>query len=259
VKDGGMGEKDIYKVLIPENVQNYKGLKSRKIEGKKPEVPVVALDLKPVILRVRVLNEKGEVMNAKLSVKSRENDTEVGSKQMATGIYQSSLSNGSAQDYIVSIEAEGYMFRNVDITVPAMQGQEQLIQKDIGMARLEIGFQAILRNIYFEFDKAVFRTESYTELNRLERMLKENPAFRIEISGHTDFIGADEYNKDLSHRRATAVVNYLIRKGIDASRLTAHGYGEEKPLATNDDEREGRELNRRTEFRVLGDNKITNR
>jgi outer membrane protein OmpA-like peptidoglycan-associated protein len=178
---------------------------------------------------------------------------------MATGIYQSSLSNASAQVYIVSVEADGYMFRNVDVTVPGMQGQEQLIQKDITMAKLEVGFQAILRNIYFEFDKAVFKTESYPELNRLERMMKENPAFRIEIAGHTDFTGGDEYNKELSHRRATAVVNYLIRKGIDASRLMAQGYGEEKPLATNDDEKEGRELNRRTQFKVLGGNIITSR
>ncbi len=259
VKDGGMGEKDIYKVMIPENVQDYKGLKSRKIEGKKPGLPVVALNLQPVTLRVRILNEKGEVMNAKLSVKSKEIDTELGTRQMATGIYQSSLSNAGTQDYIISVEADGYMFRNVDVTVPAMQGQEQLVQKDITMAKLEVGFQAILRNIYFEFDKAVFKTESYPELNRLERMMKENPAFRIEIAGHTDFVGGDEYNKELSHRRATAVVNYLIRKGIDASRLTAQGYGEEKPLATNDDEKEGRELNRRTQFKVLGDNKITSR
>jgi outer membrane protein OmpA-like peptidoglycan-associated protein len=259
VKDGGMGEKDIYKVLIPENVQDYKGLKSRKIEGKKLSLPVVALNLQPVTLRIRILNEKGEVMNAKLSVRSKEIDTELGTKQMATGIYQSSLSNASAQVYIVSVEADGYMFRNVDVTVPGMQGQEQLIQKDITMAKLEVGFQAILRNIYFEFDKAVFKTESYPELNRLERMMKENPAFRIEIAGHTDFTGGDEYNKELSHRRATAVVNYLIRKGIDASRLMAQGYGEEKPLATNDDEKEGRELNRRTQFKVLGGNIITSR
>jgi outer membrane protein OmpA-like peptidoglycan-associated protein len=83
-------------------------------------------------------------------------------------------------------------------------------------------------------------------------MMKENAGLRVEISGHTDFVGDDAYNKQLSQRRATAVVNYLIKKGIDASRLVGHGYGEEKPLASNDDEREGRELNRRTEFKILG-------
>jgi outer membrane protein OmpA-like peptidoglycan-associated protein len=254
VKDGGMGEKDIYKVMIPDHIQNYKGLKSRKIEGKKSEAPVIAeVKTQPVTLRIRVLNEKNAAINAKLSVKNKATDTEAGIKQVAPGIYQCSFSNIAPQNYIVSVESEGYMFRNVEITIPGVQEQEQTIQKDVQLSKLEVGFQVVLRNIYFEFDKATFKTESYTELNRLERMMKENSALRVEISGHTDFVGDDAYNKELSQRRATAVVNYLIKKGIDASRLAAQGYGEEKPLASNDDEHEGRELNRRTEFRVLGD------
>ncbi len=253
VKDGGMGEKDIYKVMIPDHIQNYQGLKSRKIEGKKPEVPVIAAAAtKPVTLRIRVLNEKNVPLNGKLSVKSKAADTEVGVKLVSPGIYQCTFTNGTAQDYLVAVESEGYMFKNVDVTVPGVQAQEQTVHQDVTLSKLEVGFQVVLRNIYFEFDKAAFKTESYTELNRLERMMKENAGLRVEISGHTDFVGDDAYNKQLSQRRATAVVNYLIKKGIDASRLVGHGYGEEKPLASNDDEREGRELNRRTEFKILG-------
>jgi outer membrane protein OmpA-like peptidoglycan-associated protein len=94
--------------------------------------------------------------------------------------------------------------------------------------------------------------DSYTELNKLEKLLKENPQYKIKISGHTDNRGPAEVNKELSHKRATAVVEYLKRKGIDSRRLSAQGFGEEKPLASNDDEKDGRELNRRTEFEIIG-------
>lgn len=74
---------------------------------------------------------------------------------------------------------------------------------------------------------------------------------QIEISGHTDSKGSDDYNQVLSKKRAQAVVTWLISKGISKDRLTYEGYGEARPLASNDDEDEGRELNRRTEFKII--------
>jgi outer membrane protein OmpA-like peptidoglycan-associated protein len=108
-----------------------------------------------------------------------------------------------------------------------------------------------LRNIYFDFDKATFKQESYTELNKLERMMIQNPAMKVEIAGHTDDIGTMAYNMTLSQRRAEAVKNFLTQKGIDPRRIEAKGYGKTRPLASNDDEEEGRELNRRVEFKVI--------
>jgi outer membrane protein OmpA-like peptidoglycan-associated protein len=110
---------------------------------------------------------------------------------------------------------------------------------------------AILRNIYFDFDKATFKTESYTELNKLEAMLSQNQNIVMEIAGHTDAIGTKAYNKYLSLKRAQAVKDYLTKKGINTRRIKAVGYGKSKPLASNDDEQGGRELNRRVEFKVL--------
>ena len=78
-----------------------------------------------------------------------------------------------------------------------------------------------------------------------------NPALRIEIEGHTDNQGTDEYNLELSMKRAQAVYNYLLEHGISADRLTYKGYGESKPVSPNDTE-EGRALNRRTEIRIMG-------
>jgi outer membrane protein OmpA-like peptidoglycan-associated protein len=89
-----------------------------------------------------------------------------------------------------------------------------------------------------------------SELDRLSSLLKENASMRIELSSHTDSKGTDEYNVKLSQMRAQSVVDYLKSKGINADRLVAKGYGESKPVATNETD-EGRQLNRRTEFSIL--------
>ena len=81
--------------------------------------------------------------------------------------------------------------------------------------------------------------------------MRENPKLIIEVAGHTDFVGTEPYNQKLSERRARSVVAYLRSKGIDPSRLRAKGYGKRIPIASNDDEKDGRELNRRTEFEVI--------
>jgi len=107
-----------------------------------------------------------------------------------------------------------------------------------------------LKNIFFDFDKTTLRPTSTAELDRLTKMLNDIPTLKIEISGHTDNIGSDQYNENLSEGRAKAVVDYLIDKGIDRERLTFAGYGESQPIETNDTE-EGRQMNRRTEFEVL--------
>ena len=82
-------------------------------------------------------------------------------------------------------------------------------------------------------------------------MLSQNQNIIVEIAGHTDAVGTKEYNQYLSLRRAQAVKEYLTKKGINTRRIKAKGYGKSKPLASNDDEHGGRQLNRRVEFKVL--------
>jgi outer membrane protein OmpA-like peptidoglycan-associated protein len=82
-------------------------------------------------------------------------------------------------------------------------------------------------------------------------MLRENPNMRIEIDGHTDFIGSEQYNNQLSVQRASAVVSFLINRGISPTRVETKGYGKSRPIASNDDEVDGRALNRRVEFLIL--------
>jgi OOP family OmpA-OmpF porin len=90
-----------------------------------------------------------------------------------------------------------------------------------------------------------------SELEQLRKLMIENATIKIELSSYTDNVGSDEYNLKLSQARAQSVVDYLISKGISKERLEAKGYGESKAIATNDTE-EGRQLNRRTEFEILG-------
>lgn len=107
----------------------------------------------------------------------------------------------------------------------------------------------ILENIFFDFDKSELRPESFFELDKLTKLLKENPELKIEIRGHTDNIGTKEYNLLLSLARADAVAKYLTERGIDETRIKVLGFGEEQPVAPNDTE-ENRQKNRRVEFKL---------
>ena len=122
--------------------------------------------------------------------------------------------------------------------------------KNIVLSQIEVGVTVRLKNIYFDFDKTTLKSESFVELDKVVDFLKQNPSVEIEIAGHTDSKGADTYNQSLSQGRSQSVVDHLVSEGIDVSRLTAHGYGESKPLESNDTE-EGRANNRRVEFTVL--------
>jgi len=104
----------------------------------------------------------------------------------------------------------------------------------------------VIENLLFDFDKSVIKEKYYPDLDDVARVLNENPDLRVELRGHTCWIGTNKYNQKLSERRAKAVVEYLRRKGIDPSRLNWAGYGESQPAFPNTS-REGRIKNRRVE------------
>lgn len=124
------------------------------------------------------------------------------------------------------------------------------IHKDLYMVPIEIGSVVRLNNVFFDFNKWSLRPESFTELDRVVKLMQENPSIEIEMSAHTDSRGSDEYNLKLSENRAASVKEYILSKGIAASRIVSHGYGETKPVATGDSE-ENHQLNRRCEFTIL--------
>ena len=150
--------------------------------------------------------------------------------------------------YMIAASAEGYL--NATDSILAEAEEETPFVRDIYLTPIEIGVTVRLKNIYFDFDKTTLKKESFVELNKVVDFLNENKSVEIEIAGHTDHKGTDDYNANLSQGRSQAVVDYLISQGIDTSRLSAHGYGESKPIDTNETD-DGRANNRRVEFTVL--------
>ncbi|MBL0071624.1 MAG: OmpA family protein [Bacteroidetes bacterium] len=123
----------------------------------------------------------------------------------------------------------------------------------------EAPFDAIgLKNIYYEYGKATLTQAAMNSIDTtLLIIMQNNPDLVIEISSHTDHVGTDAANEILSQERAQSVVDYLVKKGIEVTHLNARGYGESQPIAPNQfadgtDNAEGRQLNRRTEFRIIG-------
>ena len=108
---------------------------------------------------------------------------------------------------------------------------------------------AIAKSIYFDLNSSKLQRRSYGPLDELVQILKDNPSYKLAIESHTDNSGTNDYNQKLSNNRSATVMRYLVSKGIDASRLTATGFGEETPIATNDTP-DGRALNRRSELKL---------
>ncbi len=133
------------------------------------------------------------------------------------------------------------------------QGAKEDSDVDLEMlgSKFRGGRKAVINNIYFDFQSAHIKSESWEVLSRIYVLMLKSPDLVVEIGGHTDNIGTHEYNMDLSQKRAESVRQYLISEGVSPDRLKAVGYGELLPLASNDDEENGRELNRRIEIRVL--------
>jgi outer membrane protein OmpA-like peptidoglycan-associated protein len=285
VREDGMGYTDIYLVTIPEGIKNIEPVTAKTpvatvpkdttaAVAKTPD-PVITTDpvvknepkkepvktepkaepkkeIKPLKYIVSVVDASDKSpLNAKVKMAGAKDNVIVASKSTDPGVYEFSIKNTKAKDYRLSAEVEGYVFQNQTIKIEGASENEKTLTRTIEMRKLSVGVTSILRNIYFDFDKASLKTESYTELNKLEAMMRQNENLMVEIGGHTDAIGTKAYNIYLSQRRAEAVKDFLTKKGIDARRVKAVGYGKSKPLASNDDEDEGREFNRRVEFKVL--------
>ncbi|MDN4164535.1 OmpA family protein [Cytophagales bacterium LB-30] len=142
---------------------------------------------------------------------------------------------------------QGYAFNSTTIDV-AKGGETQV---EVKLQKLEKDTKLTLRDINFESNSAQLSDVSFTELQRVIKLMTENPDLKVEIAAHTDDIGSDAYNLMLSNNRAQSVLNYLSDYKIDPSRLVAKGYGESQPKVPNSDE-EQRAINRRVELKILG-------
>lgn len=241
-KEGGYGEKDIYKI---------------EIEEEKPAVVVKEDTLKPVVVVNALTILKGVVTDAKTGLPLEgaitviDNDRNVVvstlNSNSATGKYLVSLPSG--RNYGITVEREDYLFKSLNVNIPKSEGFQEVVQ-DVALDKIEIGVGIVLNNIFYDVDKATLRPESVAELERLNKLMIDNPTLKIEIGGHTDSDGSDEHNEVLSQNRSQSVVDFLIQKGIKRERMVAKGYGEKTPVVANDT-KEHKQLNRRTELKIL--------
>lgn len=184
-------------------------------------------------------------IDADVSIKMKNGEKEI-RLNTKNGYYEKELTEMGW--YMLTASKEGYL--NTTDSIAYEDAEKTLLSKDLYMQPIEVGTTVRLNNIFFDFDKTTLKSESYEELDKVVEFLNNNPSVEIEIAGHTDDKGSDDYNLNLSQGRAQSVVDYLINQGIDEKRLIAKGYGETVPVATNETE-EGRAINRRVEFTVL--------
>ncbi len=163
-----------------------------------------------------------------------------------TGEYRIVLPAG--KNYGYHAEAPGYLSVNENLELVELRQYVELT-KDLLLVPIEIGESIQLKNVFFAQSKAVLLPESYPELDRLVRIMKENKTIEIQLEGHTDGRGDPRANIALSEERVQAVKQYLVSKGISEKRIVGKGYGGAKPMVSNDTE-ENRKLNRRVEFKI---------
>ena len=258
-KEGGYGEKDLYRVTflgppklpLLNNEDNLlasadlSATVSEKVVEPKVDVRSNLALLKGVVID----KETGEPMRAKIELVDNETGEIVSTfySDSKTGKYLVSLPAG--KNYGIAISMDNHLFHSENFVIPDSSGFREY-PMDVELKGVQENMTIALRNIFFDFDKSTLRSESTAELNRLIALLKEYKNMRIQISGHTDSKGTDAYNLSLSDRRAKVVVDYLVKAGIKAGRMESKGFGESRPVATNDTD-EGRQQNRRTEFMIL--------
>lgn len=163
-----------------------------------------------------------------------------------SGEYLMVLTQGA--EYALYVNKKGYLFKSYNFNYSEIRDFKPIVV-NIDLEKASAGSMAILNNIFFDVDQYALKPKSLPELQKIVRFMNENPQIKVEISGHTDNSGQPAYNKQLSEKRASAVFQYLTEQGIDKNRLHPVGFGAEKPLASNDSE-EGRQQNRRIEFRI---------
>ncbi len=227
-KDGGFGGLDLYSFelddqLRPNPVTYIKGHVRDAFTGE------------PLAAKIEMID-----LNTKQLLTSTSSDVQ-------TGSYLACIHTGG--NVLLNVSHPDYPFYSENFQLEKTYTELSPFLKDIALQPTDVGTVVTLKNVFFDFDKAELKPESYVELDKLADYLRTNK-IRIEIGGHTDDQGSDDYNDRLSENRAKSVYDYLVNKGIPADRLQYKGYGKRVPIADNATD-EGRAINRRTEFKII--------
>ncbi len=225
--EGGVGKSDLFRIRLPKEMA--------------PE---------PVLLVIGTVRDtRGNVVPARVLYERLSDNRALGTAYAHPQTGEFTLALPAGEIYGFRAEHEGYYPQSENLDLREL-GEYTEVRKDLILVPITSGTTVRLNNIFFDFNLATLRPESMAEIGRLKDFLDEHASISIEIAGHTDDRGSDAYNLDLSQRRADAVVHALISMGITPSRVVARGYGESRPIDTNDTD-EGRQMNRRVEFTVL--------
>jgi OOP family OmpA-OmpF porin len=225
--EGSIGQGDVFRVKLPESLRpNPVALIAGRVLDSSTHKPIEAS------------------VHFERLPKSKEAGT--ASSNPTTGSYKIVLPVGAL--YGFRAEAPGYLSVSQNVDLRKVRTYQEL-EQDLMLVPISAGRSLPLNNIFFDFGKATLQAESFVELDHLAEELLANPSAAIEIGGHTDNLGTQEINQKLSLARADAVGDYLKHKGLEAKRVSTHGYASTKPVASNDTE-EGRQKNRRVEITV---------
>ena len=201
----------------------------------------------------RTLKSDGTPLQTSIIIEDLQTGETIGKSESnpKTGAYKFSLDFGRYYSY--SFQADGFYPPSKRIDLRSKTAKNSLNEEDVVVKSIEeilaSGEEIRINNIFFETSKAELLQESFSELNKLIDVLNKYPTVNVVLEAHTDNIGSDKFNDDLSLRRANAVQQYLVTNSIAPNRITEKGFGKRKPVSSNETE-EGRALNRRVQFRL---------
>ena len=264
-KEGGLGDADIYSItfLEPKYKPKPKPVVAKVEEQKAkqeipkseefvaPEIEIHKIAKVVTLLKGKVIDERNAApLSAVISLVDNVTNkviTKLNSNP-TTGEFELVIPHGG--NYGVATEKVGYLFNSINFNLPQF-AEYQEIDTHIIMVKAEIGSKVVLRNVFFDIGKSDLKPESIAEVENIRELLVRDAHLRVQINGHTDNSGNAASNKALSLKRASSVVDYLVKHGIATSRLSAKGYGSDRPIVSNDDEEGGRAINRRTEIEII--------
>jgi OOP family OmpA-OmpF porin len=233
-----------------------RGMDPENLDIFRVKLPLFKVPEPVIVVKGKLVDAKtGEPVGAKI-VYERLSDGKVVGETFSdprTGEYEIHLPGGEL--YGFRAEEKNHISSSQNLDLRDYKSDATITGKDVTLEPIQVAVvdtnvTITLNNIFFDFDKATLKSESFVELDRIVALMNERPTMQVEISGHADATGPENYNLQLSGRRANSVSAYLVKKGIAQDRITTSFFGETKPIESNAT-LEGRRKNRRVEFKIV--------